>query len=252
MHVHINDFSMEDNFHNLLFLDVEATGLEADDCLVQVAYRYNGEEKESLFRPDKEMSVEAMEVTHITNAHLADKKPFQGSDMYSELKQVLHDDDTVFVAHNAAYDKSMIEREGLRVNKMIDTLKIAQHLDTRGDIPAYRLQYLRYYLGIEIDDAAAHDALGDVRVLVALFARMYEKMAQKHTHDEIIARMIDISQKPILLKRIAFGKYKGSFFADIARSDRGYLEWLLQQKEEEAANGVVNEDALHTLKHYLR
>ena len=241
-----------EKFKDLLFLDVEATGLEEEDRLVQVAYMLNGQEKEEMFYPEREMSIRAMEVTHITNKHLEGKQKFQGSDFYNELKAHLENDNSIFVAHNAAYDKSMVEREGLKVGRVIDTYKLAQALDLRGEIPAYRLQFLRYYLGVELDDACAHDALGDVRVLVAIFERMYDKMIQGMGHDEVIAKMIDISRKPVLIKRITFGKYRDMSVADVARKDRRYLEWLLGQKESDAANGNVDEDWIFTLKHYLQ
>ena len=38
-------------------------------------------------------------------------------------------------------------------------LKLARYLDKNGVIPKYNLQYLRYYLGLEIE-AMPHDALG--------------------------------------------------------------------------------------------
>lgn len=243
---------VENKLQNLLFLDVEATGLEEEDRLVQVAYILNGEEKEQLFYPGRDMSVRAMEVTHITNKHLEKKEKFHGSEFYIDLKTHLENQKNIFVAHNATYDKSMIEREGLRVGKMIDTYKIAQALDTKSEIPAYRLQFLRYYLGVDLDDACAHDALGDVKVLIAIFERMYDKMAENLTHDEVINKMIDISEKPVLIKRITFGKYKGELVADVARTDRGYLEWLLAQKESDAANGNNDVDWLYTLRRYVR
>jgi DNA polymerase III alpha subunit (gram-positive type) len=193
-----------------------------------------------------------MEVTHITNKHLEDKETFQGSDFYNELKSVLEKDETIFVAHNAPYDIGMIEREKIKVGKSIDTYKIAQALDVKGEIPAFRLQYLRYYLGLEVRDVVAHDALGDVRVLKAVFERMYDKMIDNSTHDEVIAKMVKITSEPMLIKRLAFGKHRGELVSDIARSDRGWLEWLLGQKESDAANGDVDEDWIYTLKHYLR
>jgi DNA polymerase III epsilon subunit-like protein len=198
------------------------------------------------------MNIEAMEVTHITNKHLADKEKFQGSDFYKELKEILDREETIFVAHNAPYDIGMVEKEELKVGKSIDTYKVAQALDTKSEIPAYRLQYLRYYLGLEVDDVVAHDALGDVRVLKAVFERMYDKMRQKNTHNEVIEKMIKITSEPMLIKRLTFGKHKGELVADVARTDRGWLEWLLSQKESEAANGNIDEDWIYTLKHYLR
>jgi DNA polymerase-3 subunit epsilon/exodeoxyribonuclease X len=242
----------KDQLHNLLFLDVETTGLEEDDRLVQVAYVYNGTEHESLFHPGRAMSIRSMEITHITNKHLEGKEKFVGSSFYKELEKILAKEDTIFVAHNASFDMGMLAREGLAVNKFIDTFKIAQELDVKGDIPAYRLQYLRYYLGIDLDDACAHSALGDVKVLVALFVRMYDKMCAHDSHDAVIQKMVHISSQPILIKRFNFGKYNGELIADVARKDHGYLSWLLGQKESDATNGMVEEDWIFTLKKYIR
>ena len=225
--------------------------MEEDDRLVQVAYIYNGMERESFFDPGRPMSIRSMEVTHITNKQLEGKEKFVQSTFYNELKDVLEKKETIFVAHNASFDISMLTREGLAVHTFIDTIKIAQELDVKGEIPAYRLQYLRYYLGIDLDDASAHDALGDVKVLVALFERMYDKMRVDVTHEDVIKKMLHISSQPVLIKRFAFGKYNGELIADVARRDRGYLEWLLNQKEADAQNGIVDEDWLYTLKKYI-
>ncbi len=242
----------KEKFENLLFLDVEATGLTDEDRLVQVAYDFEGTEKEAMFNPGRNMDIEAMEITHITDKHLKNKEKFQDSEFYKELKDILENKGAVFVAHNAPYDIGMIEKEGIKVEKSIDTYKVAQALDVKSEIPAYRLQYLRYYLGLEVEDVVAHDALGDVRVLKAVFERMYDKMREKLTHDEVIEKMIKITQEPILIKRITFGKHKGELVADVARSDRSWLEWLLSQKEYDAANGNIDKDWIYTLKHYLK
>lgn len=243
-----------DALRNLLFLDTESTGLDADDRLVQVAYAFNGREYEQLFHPGRAMSVRSMEITHITDAMLADKEVFRDSAFYNDLRAILLREDVVFVAHNAAFDISMLAREGLDVRSCIDTIKVAQALDVRGSIPAYRLQYLRYYLRMDVPQATAHDAMGDVRVLVALFERQYAKLREKLSHQETIAKMIDISARPVLVKRFGFGKYNGELVADVARRDRGYVEWLLGQKEKAIADGEGDdndENWVYTLKKYI-
>lgn len=236
---------------NLLFLDVEGTGLEVEDRLVQVAYSHGGEEREEMFKTEPKMCVRAMEVTGIMDKHLVDKDSFQGSDFYNDLKEILEKDDTIFVAHNAPYDIEMIEKEGLKVGKFIDTFKIAQALDKEAEIPFYRLQYLRYHFMLDVDGASAHDALGDVQVLVVLFEKFYNEMRENFSHQEVIDEMIRISGEPVLIKKFNFGKYKEQLVSDVARENRGYLEWLLQQKEFAAKNGDVDENWIFTLKKYL-
>lgn len=100
-----------------------------------------------------------------------DKPPFQGSETYNLLNTLVLDESNVIVAHNARFDVEMLYREGIHPTRVVCTLKLARYLDNNGVIPNYNLQYLRYYLGLEIE-AQAQDALGDILVLEAVFQRI--------------------------------------------------------------------------------
>jgi len=191
-----------------------------------------------------------MEATHYTNRDVADKQPFPKSHMQQHLQQLLSQEDIILVAHNAPFDIEMLKRDGVMVQKYIDTLKIARHLDPEAKLDAYRLQYLRYALDLRVPDGRAHDALGDVRVLKALFARLFAKMRKEYDSDEkVLQVMQEISQKPSIIHKITFGKYAGKFLKDIAQEDPGYLEWLLKQKEADTENSHdQNEDWIYTLR----
>lgn len=231
-----------------LFLDTETTGNQSDDRLCQVAYEYNGDMHVSLFKPPKSIPPEASAVCHITNKMVADKEPFQGSEYEKALSDILAKDSTVLVAHNAQFDVGMLEAEGLQVSKYICTMKVARALDPKGIIPKYNLQYLRYYLDIEIE-AIAHDAQGDVLVLVELFKRLKAKMmANGLSEDEAMEEMIRISQEPSMILRITFGKYSGLLISEVAEKDMGYLEWLLNSKLKEPDG---QEDWIYTLKKFI-
>ncbi len=238
----------------LLFLDTETTGREEQDRIFQVAFSFEGKEKSKLFKPPVPLSVEAMEATHYTNKDVKDKEAFQESALYRELEALLSDPSVVLVAHNAQFDIEMLKREGLEVKRFIDTLKVAQHLDPEAKLGAYRLQYLRYALDLEVKDAPAHDALGDVKVLKALFERLFRKLMQELQDDEVvIKKMEEISRTPTEIKRISFGKYQGKLLVEILEEDRGYLEWLLKQKEQDTKNPHdQNEDWIYTLRRLLR
>ncbi len=237
----------------LLFLDTETTGREEQDRIFQVAFSFEGREVSELFKPPVPLSIEAMEATHYTNKDVKDKEAFKGSALYRVLEEILSDPATVFVAHNAQFDIEMLQKEGLEVKRFIDTLKVAQHLDPQAKLGAYRLQYLRYALDLEVKDAPAHDALGDVKVLKALFDRLFIKMKQELQDDEaVIAKMEEISRAPTEIKRISFGKYQGKLLVEILEEDRGYLEWLLKQKEADQGNLYEqNEDWIYTLRKLL-
>lgn len=216
---------MEKEFKKLLFIDTETTGLGQEDRVFQVAYDFDGVEYNESFKPELPICIEAMETTHVTNKDIADKKAFADSEMEKHLSGIFSDSENIFIAHNAKFDVKMLEKENLKVGPVIDTLKIAQFLDPHAKLGAYRLQYLRYALDLEVVDAQAHDALGDIRVLKALFIRLYEKMLKESTdQSETIQKMIQISSEPVLIKKINFGKHAGKMLEEVAEVDKGYLQ----------------------------
>jgi DNA polymerase III epsilon subunit-like protein len=231
----------------LIFLDTESTGNEiGKDRLCQVCYRTEKETKTEYFKPPLPVSVKAMSVTHITNKMLADKPAFIGSTMFKELQKLLIE--RVLVAHNAKFDQAILEAEGLKVPQFICTLRVARYLDTENIIPEYNLQYLRYYLDIDVP-GNAHDAEADVNVLEALFSRLLAKVKEETKDEEkAIKRMIEISSTPTLFKKFNFGKYKDKTLDEVVDKDSKYLEWLLKEKMKTPEQ---EEDWIYTLEHYL-
>ncbi|KKR21409.1 MAG: Exonuclease RNase T and DNA polymerase III [Candidatus Moranbacteria bacterium GW2011_GWA2_39_41] len=240
------------NKSNLVFLDTETTGIGADGRLCQLAYSFSGKESEALFKPPVPIEIEAMSVTHITNKMVADKEPFDGSQMKKEVESIFLGDN-ILVAHNAQFDAGILKRENIEIKNIIDTLKIAQHLDVDGEIPKYNLQYLRYYFDLEVTEACAHDALGDVRVLERLFERYFQQMLIDFgTEEKVLQEMMEISARPVLIKKFNFGKYIGEKVSEVAKKDSGYLAWLFNQKVMARENGLENdENWIFTLDKYL-
>lgn len=241
------------NREKLVFLDTETTGKEKKDRLCQVAYKFKGEEKESLFKPPIPIEIEAMAVSHITNQMVEDKEAFIDSQMQKELKKIFADEN-ILVAHNALFDADMLERENLKIGKMIDTYKIAQYLDVEGEIPRYALQYLRYYFDLNVTDAPAHNALGDIRVLEKLFDNFFEKMMLEFGDEKrVIEKMIEITENPILIKKFSFGKYNGERISNVFQFDARYLRWLLDEKIKSREKGEGDDkDWIYTLEYYLK
>lgn len=224
-----------------IFLDTETTGTEKDDRLCQLAYKLEtGEIVNQLFKPPLPISIGSMCVHHITNEMVADKPAFQDSHDHQKLAGLLNDDKNILVAHNARFDVDMLEKENIHPKKVICTLKLARHLDPNGVIPRYSLQYLRYFLGIQIE-ATAHDALGDILVLEKLFERLFAKMSKSIGPAAVENRMMNISSKPVLLSRMYFGKHKGQRFREIPKD---YLQWL-------SGTDDLDEDLKFTVGHYL-
>ncbi|MGD8835583.1 MAG: DUF3820 family protein [Desulfobacteraceae bacterium] len=222
-----------------VYLDTETTGTDSDDRLCQIAYKTGqGAIVNELFHPGKPIAIEAMAVHHITNEMVRNKPPFKNSPAYQKLNALVSDSDNVIVAHNAKFDIAMLNREGIYPDKVICTLKLARFLDKEGVIPQYNLQYLRYYLNLRVT-ATAHDALGDILVLEMLFKRIHARF-NKDGVENCIEEMIRISNSPILIARMPYGKHKGMLFSEIPTD---YLQWL--QKTE------LEDDLEHTVRHHL-
>jgi len=238
---------------DIILLDTECTGMDANDRLCQVAYKADGELRSSLFFPPVPISLGAMAVHHITQKMVDGREEFIGSAMYDELK-ARFDAGAIFVAHNAPFDLAMLKREGIEPKNIICTLKVSRHLDKGAVIPQHTLQFLRYYHGLELD-AVAHDAEGDVKVLEGVFDRLIELMIDDASFPQVVdkqtayAEMMAVTMNPSLVKIMPFGKYAGRKLEELAMVDRGYLMWLRDQKRREP---VPDADWMHTLDHYLK
>jgi len=234
----------------LIFFDTETTGNEQKDFLCQIAYKTAGDSFSNLYKPEIKIPPEASAIHHITNKMVADKLSFKESGDLPKIKELFEDKNSIVVAHNAPFDLIMIKKEGIEPKKFICTLKLARYLDPEEKIGKYNLQYLRYLLDFDID-ATAHDALGDVLILEKLFEHLKKKMMESEqlNDDEALEKMLEISSRPLLIKTLNFGKHKGKTVEEVLRTDRGWLEWLLREKEK--SDVIEHEDWIYTLKYYL-
>lgn len=233
-----------------IHLDLETTSLDETARIVQLAYK-NTETNEmvnELFKPPTPISFGAMAVHHVTEAMVADKPVFAGGEQKMRLEALLKDN--ILVAHNAPFDMGILKTEGVVTGRYIDTLLVCQHVIKS---ESHKLQYLRYSLGLNVE-GTAHDALGDVLVLEKLFEKLIVLVKQKfglEKDESAIEKMLTLTKKPVLLDKITFGKHKDKTFAEVAASDRGYLDWLYKseiQKPEVQQNGNM----VNTLKYYLK
>lgn len=235
----------------LLFLDVEATGVEEEDRLIQVAFAYQGncgipEQFDEYIKPPLPIKKAAMAIHHITEKDVADKKAFWASESKKMLDEMRADH--VLVAHNAQYDLGMLAKENMFFPDHICTLKVAKHLDD-GQFENHQLQYLRYYydLDVELGELAPHDALADVLVLQKVAWKLSKELEEKEkiSPADVVDRMIEISKNPLLLKICGMKKHKGKTWEQVAREDRQYLQWNLTRDD-------LGEDERHTINYWLK
>lgn len=235
----------------VIFFDTETTGIGEKDRLCQLAIKERGVSEPLLnarYKPPVPISYGAMGVHHITQKMVDSEPAFKDAPQYIDIKNLFEHESVISVAHNAAFDIGMLAREEIFPTRTICTYKVAYALDTDSKLEQYKLQYLRYMLGLEIE-ATAHDAMGDVLILEAVFEYLFSQLVKEHaSEDAALSEMLDISARPMLFTTIRFGKYRGKRLDEVVEMDRGYLSWLLNQKRD-APKG--EEDWIYTLEQYL-
>ena len=118
----------------LIFLDSETTGAGPADCLCQIAFKTEeGAAVNELFNPGMPITIDAMTVYHITNEMVLGKPSFRGSDTWKQLQDLMSSDTNIMVAHSAAFDVDMLEKEGIEPKSVICTFKLARYFDKERD-----------------------------------------------------------------------------------------------------------------------
>ncbi len=241
-----------------MLFDTETTGAMPEDRIIQVGgILLNSGEKPLVFdelcSSEIDIKIEAMEVHNITPNMIENKAPFIESEFYRVLQEI-NNSQNYLIAHNISFDLGMLEKEGFKVQmQLIDTLRCARHL--LDDMPYHRLQYLRYALDlykIEEDEAAklgitikAHDAIGDVLVMKLLLSKLTQIAKEKYSLNgmDAVNKLVELTNTPVFVKILKFGKHKDKSLEEIALSDRGYLNWLLSTE--------LDEDLEYSIKRVL-
>lgn len=226
-----------------IILDTETTGTGELDRVIQLGYIVLGSKEVEVHNEfcssDMPISFGAMEVHGITPDLLEGKSTCKETIAYKRLNE-LNTNDNYIIIHNAPFDLDMLKKEGFNTQmKVIDTLRVAKHIFA--DEEAHRLQYFRYKLGLykeeqkEADALAivvkAHDAIGDVLVLKLFLSKLKEAVQKQFPSENPVEKMVDLTNTPIIIKSFKFGKYKGKTLEEVARSDAGYLRWMLSSME---------------------
>jgi DNA polymerase III epsilon subunit-like protein len=235
----------------IYFFDTETTGNTHEDRIVQLAIKERGNPTpliNELFKPPMPIPFESSAVHHISNRMVANKPLFQESPRYLEIKEIFESPETIVVAHNSAFDVTMLTTEGIHPTNVICTYKTIRHIDIETKFTNYKLQYLRYALDMELD-VGAHDAMADVIVLEKLFEYLLESIKSSgKSEEEALTEMITLTKEPAFMREFSFGKHKGMRVEEVAKIDPGYLSWLLSEK---LKNPIGEEDWIFTLQKYL-
>lgn len=230
------------NRNKILYLDTETTDTQSKDILQLAIITDTPDIFLNLyFKPIQEISFGAMAIHNITPEDVQDLDIFEDTQLPDKgvdtefngnsLKEYLEylAKEYIWVAHNVEFDMEVLEKKGIHIQDTICTLKVARNALTTPDgrdLESYKLQYLRYYLGLYKNEnkehIKAHDALSDVYFLRDLFNYL------KNNTKLSIENMMLITKQPQVMREMTFGKYMGKTFEEIERTDREYLEWLVE------------------------
>ncbi len=240
-----------------ILFDTETTGNQDRDRIIQIGAliirsRDNIEVYDELCSASLPISIEAMEVHNITPDIIEGKAPFIETNFYKEVN-ALNQKENYLIAHNINFDLGMLKKEGFENNyTLIDTVRCAKHLYP--DMPYHRLQYLRYALELYKDEKEesealgvtikAHDAIGDVIVMKLLLSKLVKEANKKFPNSNIMQKLSELTDTPVLMKTFKFGKYKGREIEEISHEDMGYMTWMRNNLD-------LDEDMTFTLDSYL-
>ena len=263
-----------------IIFDTETTGLDLEDKIIQVGAIIVDSKNPNypeiyneLCSCDIPIKIEAMATHGIREKELIGKPNFKDTKFFKKLKE-LNNESNYLIAHNLYFDLSMLNKYNFE-NKfsLIDTLQCAKHLfELNEEIGSYKvtnhkLQTFRYILLDEDDEIKeagkynveikAHDAIGDVIILKLFLRKLVAKLKIKYKlekYEEIMNKLVFLTKKPVEIKIINFGKYKGKKTTEIEAIDSKWIDWLFsEQTNQKKANDIkFNKDLHYTLDKIIK
>lgn len=193
---------------------------EVDENFNEIAHYY------SLIDPEGPISAGASGVHGILNSHVEDAPTMPewltivlDSDIWSAAQSPFY-----FVAHNSTFDHKFLARYLKCEYKLVDTLMLARRYYP--DAENHKLTTLAVLL--ELDGFSAKDAHGagqDTAMLMELVKRLCLDSGLS------LQELCEDAQRKEPITKFGFGKHKGKLIADVAATDRGYIDWCLKKMD---------------------
>ncbi len=240
----------------IVFFDLEGTGVDPyNDRIIQIAaikYFPNGEKKEYewIVNPGIPIPPGSTEIHGFRDEDVKDK-PMLG-DLVAEVSEVFLDSD--LGGYNIKYyDIPMIQNEFARIGLNLDT----ESVNIVDAMMIYKIKEPRTleaaygkYVGGMFDNA--HDAMADIKASIEVLEgqiNMYEDVPSSaaEIHEYCFPKEPDHFDNDGKLKfidsklAINFGKNRGKTLEELAFSDRGYLEWILNGNFSEKVKGAIRD-----------
>lgn len=220
-------------------IDCETTGLDANnDAVIEIAVvKFCGSEIlesfETLIDPQIPIPESSIVFHHITQDMVAGK-PRIDQVLPELLKRI---GNHIIIGHGIGFDVELLKvaakRYGipsqLQKNPLLDTLRMAR---LYGGSAVNSLAQLRQHFNIP--EEAAHRAMGDVMVNIALFRHLIKN----HTTTE---KLLEQLAKPILMPIMPLGMHKGRPIKDLPLN---YLQHAVRLD--------FDQDLIYSLQHEIR
>lgn len=242
------------DFLNVLVLDTETTGFEETDAVVEIgaalirfvpddpARSVIVDNSSVLVDPKMPIPNDVKAVHHITEEDVRDCPELrEGYRMLLSRLGILEFEIDYFVAHKADFDKKFLSSAIDTTTPWVCTYKVAATFFP--EFKSHKNAAVFYELGIRetdpehwkyfFDTQQLHRAGPDSYLTASFFPRLAEKAS--------IEKMKEITESPLLLHRVGFGKHKDELWSEVPK---GYLKWIVGQSD-------FDEDVLHTARHYL-
>ncbi len=189
-----------------IVLDTETTGFKQPAALVEIAWVEIDQDfnvidsAQSLIDPQTQIEAGASGVHGITNDDVLDAPTIE--EFFDIVKRdPFGNDEIILVGHNIAYDEKFVAPHIKSLIGRICTLKCSRRLYPEAE--NHKLMTLKFELGLGKGVSGAHSAAGDVETTLSLL----KKMAEDSGLD--LEGLIELSNKPMKLVKMAFGKHKG-------------------------------------------
>lgn len=210
--------------------------------------------KSWLVKPTRLIHPSAMAVHHLTQEDIKDAPPLS-----VVAPQVIeYVTGTTLIAHNAAFDQSMLPFLPEPQFPWLDSLRIARHIWQKGEngdrnedgheLNSHTCQELRYWLKLKVDTMglAAHRAAADILVAGEVFGaavNRYLEITQNESYEDFVA----FCKAPVLVKSLNFSKYKGVPLQDVPTD---FFGWYLTKVH--AGEMSAEPDLIHSIDFVLK
>ena len=220
-------------------LDCETTGIDArNDRIIEIAvikftFTEILERFETLVDPECQISESSMAIHHISQDMVKGQPKIV--EVLPQISKMI--DKHIVMGHGIKLDLNFLSESAKRgqfpssfdTAPTIDTLRLAR---LYGESPTNSLEKLREHFNIEPE--GAHRAMSDVVVNISVFKYLAQSFK---TTEQLLERL----KKPILLRTMPLGKYKGRPFNEISME---YLQW--------AAHADFDQDLLFSVRTELQ